>query len=190
MVKQAKKLKVVEEPKLKIDLGCGTRVEEGFVGADINPIKGVKYVVDLGKKRWPWKDESVDEAIANHFLEHLDGFERMHFANELYRVLKPGAQCRIICPHWSGCRAYGDPTHKWPPMTEFWLFYLNRKWRLEQAPTMDASVWPIGFNCNFEFTWGFSPHPGLHSRAEDYRIFAMTNYRDAIMDLVATVTKH
>src|SRR5262245_23385575 len=87
-----KKAKKEKEPDLlKIDLGCGTNPQPGFLGADIIKTKQAEWIVDL-RKRWPWKDNSVDEAVSSHFLEHLTGPERAHFANELYRVLKPGAK--------------------------------------------------------------------------------------------------
>jgi len=134
-------------PLLRLDFGSGPNVREGFEGVDRLPFGGkVKHVVDLAardpwgmKKRadsplpfkpWPWPDASVEEAHSSHFVEHLDRFERVHFFNELYRVLAPGGKATIICPNWSSSRAYGDPTHQWPPMGVFWFFYLTRQWRV------------------------------------------------------------
>lgn len=114
---------------IKLDFGCGANKRPGFVGVDIINFPGVDQVVDL-LKPWPWKDSSVEEAHTSHFIEHLDGKERIHFANELYRVLIPDGKCQVIVPHWASCRAYGDPSHKWPPVSEFWFYYLSREWRL------------------------------------------------------------
>src|SRR3972149_5501723 len=111
---------------VKIDLGCGGKKQEGFIGLD------------------RLKFESVDEAYSSHFLEHLTAMERIHCLNELYRIMKPGAKLTLIVPHFASCRAYGDPTHQWPPMGEMFFYYLSKKWRDENAPHTDKAHWPQG----------------------------------------------
>ena len=117
---------------VKLDLGCGVHKKEGFVGVDSIAFAGVDVVADL-RTRWPWDDGSVDEVHASHFVEHLTANERTHFCNELFRVLKVGGKATVIVPHWGNHRAYGDPTHQWPPVSEFWFYYLSRAWRVEQG---------------------------------------------------------
>lgn len=182
---------------LKIDLGCGIRKAEGFVGIDIFAFRGVDIVTDL-LKPWPWGNESVDEARASHLVEHFTSMQRVHFVNELHRVLKPKAKATIICPHWASCRAYGDPTHIWPPVSEFWFYYLSKKWRMgdpmdekfvPNAPHTDHSMLPGGFNCDFESTWGYSFDNTLAVRSQDYQVFALANFKDSAMDILATLVK-
>ena len=95
---------------LKLDLGCGKNPKEGFEGVDSRDF-GQPHTLDL-RKPWPWADGSVEEAHSSHFVEHLTGAERIHFVNELHRVLVPGGKAQIIVPHWASCRAYGDLTHQ------------------------------------------------------------------------------
>ena len=122
---------------LKLDFGCGPHKKEGFTGVDIHQFDGkVDIVADL-TKRWPWRDSSIAEAHASHFIEHLNASQRIHFVNELYRTLMPGAKCLLIVPHWGSCRAYGDLTHQWPPVSEFWFYYLSKVWRAANAPHND-----------------------------------------------------
>lgn len=168
---------------LKIDLGCGKNKQPGFVGVDELKFDGVDLVHDL-KTPWPWADASVDEAYSSHFIEHLTGKERCHFVSELWRVLKPGAKATIIAPHWSSGRAYGDPTHAWPPIAEFWFYYLSKAWRKDNAPH-DEEL----FKCDFEATWGYSTNPAIQSRNMEYQQNAISFYREAIMDIHATLTK-
>lgn len=168
---------------LKLDLGCGPNKREGFIGVDERQFDGkVDVVTDL-RKKWPWKDDSVDEVVASHFLEHLDGMERVHFVNELYRVLKVGAKAQIVTPHWAAARAYGDLTHKWPPVSEFWYAYLDSQWRKINAPHNDF------YKCDFVGTHGFSLRQDLLERNTEYQLFAMSNYKEACQDLHATITK-
>lgn len=167
---------------MKLDLGCGPNKREGFIGVDSRKFKGVDKVVDLTKK-WPWKNNSVEEAHCSHMVEHLTAAERIHFVNELHRVLKPGAKCTLIAPHWSSCRAYGDLTHQWPPVSEFWFYYLSKDWRAINAPHND------GYTCDFECTWGYSLHQDIQARNQEYQIHAMTFWKEAAQDVIATLVK-
>ncbi len=182
---------VEERPALlKIDLGCGPHRREGFLGCDQYSFDGkVDHVFDIGTERWPFEDESVGEAQASHFVEHLTPKQRCHFVNELCRVLVPLGTCQIITPHWASNRAYGDPTHEWPPVSEMWYYYLKHEWRMSNAPHTDATLWPSGFSCDFDATWGYNMHQMLHTRNQEYQQFALSFYKEAALDLMATLTK-
>lgn len=178
---------LVETP-LRLDLGCGPHPREGFTGVDRISFPDVAVVCDLGRDSWPWEDSSVEETHTSHFVEHLDAIERVYFCNELYRVSKPGAKCTLIVPHWASCRAYGDPTHKFPPISEFWFYYLSREWRRANAPHTDAEHWDLGFSCDFEATWGYTMHATIIPRNAEYQQYAMSFYKEAIQDVIATLT--
>jgi hypothetical protein len=186
----AKKLKAVAPPPLlKLDFGCGPHKREGFQGVDAFAFVGVDHVVDLTKTPWPWADGSVSEAHASHFIEHLTALQRIAFCNELYRVLAPGGSCQVIIPHWASCRAYGDPTHQWPPVSEFWFYYLSKEWRSANAPHTDVQVLPGGFSCDFEATWGYALRQDLLVRNQEYQQMAIGNYKEAVQDMIATLKK-
>lgn len=184
---------------LKLDLGCGTNKRQDggpWTGVDAIAFPGVDYVTDL-RQRWPWADSSVTEAHTSHFVEHLTAWERVHFVNELHRVLVPGGKCQVIVPHWASCRAYGDPSHQWPPVSEFWFYYLSREWRLgnaakglgANAPHTDAAHRPDGFSCDFRAEWGYTMNAALQIKHAEVQQYAMQWYKEAIQDIVATLTK-
>ncbi len=185
---------VVPAAPIKLDIGCGSAKREGFLGADCLAFPGVDVTTDL-RRRWPWPDASVAEAHSSHFVEHLDGMERVHFANELHRVLVPGGKATVIVPHWASGRAYGDPSHKFPPVSEFWFFYLSREWRLgnpdkglvANAPHTDAAFVPGMFACDFEATWGYSVHQDIQAHNQEVQRFALAFYKEAAQDLIATL---
>jgi hypothetical protein len=176
-------MKKTKQPKplLKLDLGCGLRKREGFTGVDVRKFEGVDVVADL-RKPWPWADGSVGEAFSSHFLEHLPGAERIHFFNELHRVLAPEATAQIVVPHWSSERAYGDPTHQWPPVVFFSFYYLNKAWRTANAPH-------TGYTCDFDTTGGNSLGEPWTCKSQETQMFAQTHYLNVSQDLVATVKK-
>lgn len=182
---------------LKIDLGCGPNKREGFLGVDAIAFPSVDIVHDL-RKRWPWGDETVSEIHSSHFMEHLTAMERVHFVNELHRVLKPPVFkdgqlvegfATIVVPHWNSCRAYGDPTHQWPPVSEFFFQYLNREWRLANAAHTDVEYLDGGFDCDLNAGWGWIYHPQLQARNEEYKQYAVTWFKEAIQDMWITVSK-
>jgi SAM-dependent methyltransferase len=180
---------LIPEQPIRLDLGCGPRKKDGFLGIDQYAMPGVDHVVNLGRDRLPFDDGTVEEVYSSHFLEHLTQFERCHILNELYRVMKPGAKATIITPHWSSERAYGDPTHQWPAMSGFFFYYLSRDWREQSAPHSDTKYLPQGYNCDFEAVWGYSLHPTLSVRNAEYQQFAINNYREAVQDIHATLTR-
>ena len=194
---------VAEVPALlKLDLGCGPNKREGFIGVDALPFDGkVDVVCNLAErepfkpgdnfyeswnnpkfKPWPWESDSVDEVHCSHFLEHLTGSERVPFFNELYRIMRKDAKATITVPHWSSGRAYGDVSHQWPPVVEFFWYYLNRQWREQNAPH-------LAFTCNFECTWGYSIHQAWQVRNQETQMFGVNHYREVAQDMTATVIK-
>jgi hypothetical protein len=186
------------KPILKLDIGCGgnKRQDNGpWIGVDCLQMIGVDVVADL-RETWPWEDGSVTEIHASHVLEHFGSMQRVHIANEMYRVLMPGGKATVIVPHWASCRAYGDPTHQWPPCGEFWFYYLSREWRLgnadkkipANAPHTDAKYLEGGFNCDFEATWGYTPHPHWQTRSAEAQQFAFQFNKEAIQDMISTWT--
>ena len=186
---------------LKLDIGCGKNKKEGYLGVDTIGFEGVDFVLDLVAKdyrspnggiaypakghlykAWLWETETVDEVHCSHFLEHLTGAERIHFFNELHRVMKKDAKALIVVPHWRSGRAYGDPTHQWPPVVEMSWYYLDKNWRKDNAPH-------VGFECDFLATWGYSIAPHWQARSQDSQTFGLQHYCEVAQDMIATLTK-
>lgn len=166
---------------VKLDLGCGTRKATGYHGVDALAFDGVDTVADL-RQPWPWKDGTVDEVHSSHFVEHLENPERVHFFNELYRVLKLGGKALIITPHWSNACAYGDPTHCWPPVSEWMAFYLDKNWRAVNAPH-------AGYTCDFEWVAGFGMDERIMAFNPERQHGMLAHSINSARDLHLTLTK-
>lgn len=167
---------------LKLDLGCGTSKQPGFLGVDSRQFPGVDLVVDL-RQPWPWRDGEVHEAFSSHFLEHLTGPERIHFVNELYRVLRPGGTAVIVVPNWASARAYGDLTHQWPPVSPDWFYYLGKAWRSSHAPHNDF------YTCDFNVQYRYALHERFRELPANDQQFACTFYIDGAQEIMAEFTK-
>jgi ubiquinone/menaquinone biosynthesis C-methylase UbiE len=172
---------------IKLDIGCGPNPKEGFDGVDCIKFPAVKHVVKLGSRPLPFAAGSVDEIHSSHFLEHLTQEERCFFMNDVYRVLKPTGSMALVVPHWASGRAYGDPTHKWPAISEMFFYYLDKGWREANAPHTDRRHWEWGYECDFEFTFGYTLHQSFQMKNEETKNFAVSFYKEACQDILATL---
>jgi Methyltransferase domain len=174
----------VETTALRLDLGCGENVRDGFLGVDKHEVPGVSVVHDLTDYPWPWEDSCVSEVFCSHFFEHLTGPERVDFMNELYRVLAKGGTATIITPYWSSMRAIQDPTHAWPPICEASYLYFNAEWRA--ANKLDHY---LGIRCDFDYAYGHDVPNEWASKNVETLMYAIGHYLNVAADLHVTLTK-
>jgi predicted SAM-dependent methyltransferase len=82
---------------MKLDLGTKSqfRLQPGFTTVDV---WDSDIVHDLRKFPWPFKDNSAEEIIASHIIEHLPLKEGWLFLKECYRILQPGGSIYIAVP--------------------------------------------------------------------------------------------
>jgi hypothetical protein len=170
-------------PALRLNLGCGQVKMDGYTGVDRSSDCGADVVHDLTSMPWPFESDSVEEARASHFLEHLTGVQRMAFMDELWRVLKPQGAATIITPYWASARAIQDPTHQWPPIAESSYLYFNKQWREGNG----LAHYPI--RCDFDFTYGYQIEQPWAVRSAEARDFAVRHYQHVVTDLQVVLTK-
>ena len=102
-----------EHSGIRLDIGCGENKQPGFVGMDARALSGVDIVHNVEDSPWPLPDECVLVAVSNHLVEHINphGGGFLRFMDEIWRVLKYGAELAIVCPHGSSQGYLQDPTH-------------------------------------------------------------------------------
>ena len=166
---------------LRVDLACGQRLEEGWVGVDIAPLPGVQIVHNLEEHPWPIASDSVDEVRCSHFVEHVH--DLIGFMNDLHRIMKPGAQANIVTPYYTSVRAFQDPTHV-RFISEHSYLYFNQEWLRNNG--LDH----YGITADFDFGYGYQiTDPTWQSRNEEARLFAIRHYWNIVDDLIVTLTK-
>jgi hypothetical protein len=189
-----------ELPILKLSLGGGDNVPEGFQGVDIVKTKSTTYVQDLMKFPWKqFKDNSVDEIECSNFVEHIPHGDSRHdpffqFFDEIYRILKPAefdpnnpnipikGFATIVCPYYSSMRAWQDPTHQ-RAISEASFLYVNKQWRIDNK----LDHYPV--SCDFDFSYGYSITPNWQNRSEEARAFAIQHYINVVTDISVTLIK-
>jgi predicted SAM-dependent methyltransferase len=97
---------------VKLNIGCGFLKLDGYVNIDREELCKPDMQFDL-QGPWPLEDNSVEEIVAHHVLEHLgETYAKfLGVLQEMYRVSKSSAIWKIAGPHWQNDMFYHDPTH-------------------------------------------------------------------------------
>lgn len=136
---------------LKLNLGCGGKISEGWVNVDKYDYYAVDVVHDLETFPYPFDDNSCNEILMNHVLEHLGGSTDVfnNIMKELYRVCCHDAVIRINVPHPRHDHFLSDPTHVRPINQGVISLYDKRK-NLEWEASGAANT-PLGLILDVDF---------------------------------------
>ena len=96
----------------RLNVGCGRNILPGWINLDTVSLPGVDVVADLERcreKRLPFDDDSIDEFLLSHVVEHIR--DSLSLMGELHRIAKPNALAVVRVPYGSSDDAYEDPTH-------------------------------------------------------------------------------
>lgn len=109
---------------MKVNLGCGTNIVEGFVNIDNYSLHDNKDFVKGDAKDIPLESDSVDYLLCDQVLEHIPTNDIPVVLFNIRRVLKPGGKCVIVVPDFEGAvRQWleGVSTKPFDPMTYKWF---------------------------------------------------------------------
>ena len=81
---------------MRLNLGSGAHHLDGWASVDMR--SDAQQRVDLSSFPWPWADDSIDEVLASHVLEHLTKAAGRQFVAECYRILAPGGRLYVAVP--------------------------------------------------------------------------------------------
>ena len=93
---------------MKLNLGCGNKRKEGFLGVDLYPCDAVDKIADLTKEL-PFEDNSVEEIWMDNVIEHIPDIAKLF--SEMHRICKDKAKIHIFTPHFASYASWRDPTH-------------------------------------------------------------------------------
>jgi predicted SAM-dependent methyltransferase len=96
---------------IHLDVGCGFRKNDGFIGMDRREVPGVDIVHDAEDLPWPLEDESCAVITMSHLIEHVKPWLTVDIIDECWRVLEPGGVLLIVTPYATSFGYYQDPTH-------------------------------------------------------------------------------
>ena len=95
---------------MKLNLGCGNKILEGYINLDIRDYgQEIKRDVLQGL---PFDDNKFDEILADNFLEHIQAGQPLFFViSEIWRALKPKGKVLIRVPHSETPQAFFADHH-------------------------------------------------------------------------------
>lgn len=122
---------------MKLNLGAGDKRIEGYVSVDIAPARAgvVPDVICDIRRLTPFEDNSADEILSVHVVEHFWRWEVVDILREWVRVLKPGGLMILECPNLkSACEEFlkNPEAHAGPGQEgqrTMWVFYGDPAWR-------------------------------------------------------------
>lgn len=94
---------------MRLNIGCGNKTKEGFLGVDRFPCgaAGVLCDVDQGL---PFAADSIAAVHLDNIIEHVADI--LEFMREISRVCRDGAAVTVITPHFTSWDSWRDPTHR------------------------------------------------------------------------------
>lgn len=127
----------VDRPVVRLNLGCGDKILDGYVNVDVVESRAGKrpdVLCDLHKLE-PFEDGCADEVMAIHVVEHFWRWEVEDILREWVRVLRPGGRMILECPNLiSACEEFlRDPDRRSQQTQEgqrtMWVFYGDPAWK-------------------------------------------------------------
>ena len=118
----------MDNSEIRLNLGCGYRKKKGYLNIDNREIVQPDLLCDV-VGGLPFDDCSVDEVMAQDFLEHIPIGNVVPLIEEIYRVLKPNGKFISLTPSTDGRGAFQDPTHVSFWNKNSWLYYMDDAYR-------------------------------------------------------------
>ena len=133
----------------KLHLGCGNKLLPDYINVDKHGSPDI--IKDLEELPWEWTDNSIQEVLMIHVLEHLGQETAVYLGiwKELYRICKNNALIKIVVPHHKHEFFYDDPTHV-RAVTPMSLQLFSKKNNLNWIKS-GASNSTLGLDLNIDF---------------------------------------
>jgi SAM-dependent methyltransferase len=93
---------------MRLNLGCGDKRKEGFIGVDKFPCEAADIIADLDG-RLPFEDSSVEEVWLDNVIEHIRDI--CGLMKEIHRICRNDAKVTVRTPHFASQGSWRDPTH-------------------------------------------------------------------------------
>jgi len=102
---------------IKLNIGCGNNRIEGYINIDSADDTNPDVVVDI-RQGLPYPDNSAEEILFFHAIEHIEEKFHERILEEFWRVLRPEGLLLISYPEFEKCAQ--NYIENYRGMREFW----------------------------------------------------------------------
>lgn len=180
---------------MKLNIACGLKKFEGYVNIDREASVNPDRIVDLFGP-WPFDENTFDEAICAHILEHCgpEPEKLFHVFREMYRVMQPGAVVHVVVPHPRHDMFLHDPTHV-RPVTATTLSLFSKRLLKENADK-GIMLTPFAHLVGVDFDLGTATYliddqnikPELVAQIQKDFAFYERHYSNIVLEIHADLT--
>ena len=107
---------------MKLEIGCGSSPQPGYVHLDVRDLEHVEYICNFEKEALPFQNDSLEEILSNHSIEHVSWRSLSFIFDEWMRCLIPGGRIFVRTPDLEFiCKTYleGKITSEHPRDEDF-----------------------------------------------------------------------
>jgi len=124
----------------KLEIGSGSLPTEGFEHLDFDPtLPHLEYCADCRRLEF-LKNDTYDEILSIHCIEHIPWREIKATVAEWVRVLKPGGNIRIVTPSLRFiCEAFSSDSGLW--MKDYDLMTAEEQAHLQIDGVPNKALW-------------------------------------------------
>jgi predicted SAM-dependent methyltransferase len=140
---------------MKINVGCGKKILDGYINVDAVKRPGVDYVCPASSL--PFSDGVAREVLAIHVVEHVYSWEVPALLAEWARVLRPGGSLILEMPDIllaARNLAEGLKLGKHPDQAHMWAIYgddtLRDPWMMHKSGWYFDRLRPLVEQAGFE----------------------------------------
>ena len=125
------------DSRTRLNLGCGDKILPGYINVDVADGRNetVPDVICDVRRLSVFSDDTADEILSVHVVEHFWRWEVLDVLKDWVRVLRPGGRMILECPNLiSACEDFlADPEGASGPGREsqrtMWVLYGDPAWR-------------------------------------------------------------
>lgn len=139
-------------PHPKLNVACGNNKIKGYWNIDSEETNEPDQIVDI-LKEFPFEDNSADEIIFFHAIEHIEERYHHYLLSQFHRVLKSNACLYISYPEFT--KVAGNYITNYRGMRDFWkqtIYGLQRYPGDFHVSLMDTQYFvPVLQECGFHY---------------------------------------
>lgn len=147
----------------KLNIGCGDNKIKSYVNIDASPFVNPDLVLDI-KNGLPYPDDSVEEIVFFHGIEHIEEKFHPQILSEFWRVLKFDGELYVSYPEFIKVAKNYITNHQ--GKKEFWkktIYGLQRYLGDYHVSLMDTADF-----CELLFSVGFVKIEHTNEAGEEY----------------------